>query len=115
MDTHHIKRHSRLGAFDDLRMSGLRISRVIDDFKELSKTHPKPSFWPTEGDKEIDSIESCIKVFIRDDLLGTMLKIGGVMGADPAQLMKNTSFSSGARCSAACSCFTSICACKPSV
>ncbi|KAL2802457.1 hypothetical protein BJX63DRAFT_440933 [Aspergillus granulosus] len=53
LDVHHIMRHSTLGAFGDLRMSGLRIQKTIDDYLQLSKTHPQPKFWPKEGDEEI--------------------------------------------------------------
>ncbi|KAH9905050.1 hypothetical protein F4778DRAFT_55562 [Xylariomycetidae sp. FL2044] len=69
LDAHHILRTSRLSAFDDLRMSGMRISRVIDDFWKLSKTHPQPQFWPKEGDVEIKNIRQCIKEFIELDPL----------------------------------------------
>jgi hypothetical protein len=69
LDTHHIMRLSRLGAFGDLRMSGLRITRTIEDFWKLSATHPKPQFWPREGDDEIKRIHECIKAFIEQDPL----------------------------------------------
>ncbi|CAJ2511208.1 Uu.00g068330.m01.CDS01 [Anthostomella pinea] len=69
LDTYHIMRRSRLSAFDDLRMSGLRIARVIEDFWKLSKTHPQPRFWPKEGDEEIKRIRDCVSTFIEQDSL----------------------------------------------
>ncbi|KAH8649226.1 hypothetical protein BX600DRAFT_484115 [Xylariales sp. PMI_506] len=72
LDTYHILRVSRLSAFDDLRMSGLRIARTIEDFWKLSKTHPKPKFWPGEGDTEIKSIRQIVETFIEQDPLLVM-------------------------------------------
>lgn len=69
LDTNHIMRSSRLGAFGDLRMSGLRIARTIEDFWKLSETHPKPQFWPKEGDKEVREIRRCIETLIELDPL----------------------------------------------
>lgn len=68
LDVHHIMRHSTSGAFGDLRMSGLRIQKIIDDYLQLSRTHPQPKFWPKEGDKEIQNIGSTVKSWIIDDL-----------------------------------------------
>jgi hypothetical protein len=68
LDVHHIMRHSTLGAFGDLRMSGLRIQKTIDDYLQLSRTHPQPKFWPKEGDKEIQNIGSTVKSWIIQDL-----------------------------------------------
>ncbi|PKY00142.1 hypothetical protein P168DRAFT_337449 [Aspergillus campestris IBT 28561] len=68
LDVHHTMRHSTLGAFGDLRMSGIRIQKTIDDYLQLSKTHPQPKFWPKEGDEEIRSIRSTIQSWIIQDL-----------------------------------------------
>ncbi|EED24643.1 conserved hypothetical protein [Talaromyces stipitatus ATCC 10500] len=68
LDVHHIMRHSTLGAFGDLRMAGLRIQKTIDDYLQLSKTHPQPKFWPKEGDEEIRNISSTVKSWIIQDL-----------------------------------------------
>ncbi|RAH73274.1 uncharacterized protein BO66DRAFT_435703 [Aspergillus aculeatinus CBS 121060] len=59
---------STLGAFGDLRMSGLRIQKTIDDYLQLSKTHPQPKFWPKEGDEEIRSISSTVDAWIKGDV-----------------------------------------------
>ncbi|KAJ5551508.1 hypothetical protein N7461_006206 [Penicillium sp. DV-2018c] len=68
LDVHHIMRHSTLGAFGDLRMSGLRIQKTVEDYIQLSKTHPQPKFWPKEGDEEIRNIGSTVKSWIIQDL-----------------------------------------------
>ncbi|RAH42005.1 uncharacterized protein BO95DRAFT_467333 [Aspergillus brunneoviolaceus CBS 621.78] len=68
LDVHHAMRHSTLGAFGDLRMSGLRIQKTIDDYLQLSKTHPQPKFWPKEGDEEIRSISSTVDAWIKGDV-----------------------------------------------
>ncbi|RAL09961.1 uncharacterized protein BO97DRAFT_457282 [Aspergillus homomorphus CBS 101889] len=68
LDVHHIMRHSTSGAFGDLRMSGLRIQKTIDDYFQLSKTHPRPRFWPKEGDEEIRMIGTTVKSWIVQDL-----------------------------------------------
>lgn len=85
LDVHHIMRHSTLGAFGDLRMSGLRIQKTIDDYLQLSTTHPQPKFWPKEGDKEIQNIGSTVKSWIIQDLfldIRVRSKLGGV-GSPP--------------------------------
>ncbi|KAK2792486.1 hypothetical protein FQN52_003421 [Onygenales sp. PD_12] len=81
LDVHHIMRHSTLGAFGDLRMSGLRIKKTIDDYQQLSRTHPPPKFWPKEGDKEIQNIGSTVKSWIIQDLfldLRVLSKLYGI-------------------------------------
>ncbi|KAI3396237.1 hypothetical protein diail_12381 [Diaporthe ilicicola] len=67
LDIHHTLRSSPDSPWNDLRMAGLRISKTIADFKKLSATHPKPAFWPKEGDQEIDSIQHCIDSNIKFD------------------------------------------------
>ncbi|KAL4746297.1 hypothetical protein BDW72DRAFT_38445 [Aspergillus terricola var. indicus] len=67
LDVHHILRHSKLGAFGDLRMSGLRIQKTIVDYLQLSKTHSQPRFWPKEGDEEIQDISSTVQSWIIQD------------------------------------------------
>ncbi|KAJ5581926.1 hypothetical protein N7535_000546, partial [Penicillium sp. DV-2018c] len=62
LDVHHIMRHSTVGAFGDLRMSGLRIQKTVEDYIQLSKTHPQPKFWPKEGDEEIRNIVSTVNI-----------------------------------------------------
>ncbi|KAF5854780.1 hypothetical protein ETB97_011711, partial [Aspergillus alliaceus] len=67
LDVHHIMRYSTLSAFEDLRMSGLRIKKTIDDYLEISKTHPQPKFWPKEGDDEIKDIQFTVDSWIMKD------------------------------------------------
>jgi hypothetical protein len=67
LDIHHTLRSSPASPWTDLRMAGLRISKTIADFKKLSATHPKPAFWPKEGDQEINNIEHCIDSSIKFD------------------------------------------------
>lgn len=67
LDIHHTMRSSRIGAFGDLRMTGLRIKRTIEDFWKLSETHPKPKFWPKEGDQEVKGIHEAIEAWIVND------------------------------------------------
>lgn len=68
LDVHHAMRHSALGAFADLRMSGLRIQKTIKEYQQLSKTHPTPEFWPKEGDEEIQGISTAVQSWIIQDL-----------------------------------------------
>ncbi|KAJ5326011.1 hypothetical protein MYU51_000845 [Penicillium brevicompactum] len=68
LDIHHVMRHSSLGAFEDLRMSGLRIKKTIDEYSQLSKTHPQPKFWPKMCDEKIQDIGSTIKSWIIQDI-----------------------------------------------
>ncbi|PYH44756.1 uncharacterized protein BP01DRAFT_374453 [Aspergillus saccharolyticus JOP 1030-1] len=67
LDVHHMMRYSVLGAFEDLRMSGLRIQKTIDDYLQLSKTHHPPGFWPKEGHKTIQNISSDVQSWIIQD------------------------------------------------
>lgn len=76
-DVHHIMRSSRLGVFDDLRMCGLRISKIIDDFKALSSTHRKPAFWPRKWDKKLDAIQDQVKLFPQQDPMKELWKMAG--------------------------------------
>ncbi|CAG7948750.1 unnamed protein product [Penicillium salamii] len=69
LDVHHATRRSSSDAFADLRMSGLRIQKTIDDYLQLSRTHPQPKFWPKEGDQEIRNISSLVKSWIIEDPL----------------------------------------------
>ncbi|PWY91650.1 hypothetical protein BO94DRAFT_555459 [Aspergillus sclerotioniger CBS 115572] len=68
LDVHHVMRRSTQGAFGDLRMSGLRIQKIINDCQELSKTYPQPKFWPKEGDEEIQHINFTVESWIIKDL-----------------------------------------------
>lgn len=68
LDVQHVMRHGTLSAFGDLRMSGLRIQKTVDDYLQLSQTHPQPKFWPREGDKEIRNIKSTVQSCIVEDL-----------------------------------------------
>jgi hypothetical protein len=68
LDVHHTMRHSTLGAFADLRMSGLRIMKTIKEYQQLSRTHPPPTFWPEEGDREIQGISNAVESWIIQDL-----------------------------------------------
>ncbi|RMZ78855.1 hypothetical protein DV738_g3704, partial [Chaetothyriales sp. CBS 135597] len=72
LDAIHATRTSRLDAWADLRLTGLRITKTIDDYWKLSKTHPKPQFWPAEGDKEIKNIRECILSFVERNPLQPM-------------------------------------------
>ncbi|KAJ5548918.1 hypothetical protein N7513_006152 [Penicillium frequentans] len=67
LDVHHLMRHSRLGAFQDLRMSGLRIQKTIEEYLKISKSHPQPKFWPKEGDEEIKDLHSTVESCIIED------------------------------------------------
>ena len=67
LDVHHTMRYNTLSAFDDLRMSGLRIQKIIDDYWKISKTHPQPPFWPKEGDDEIKDIHFTVDSWIIKD------------------------------------------------
>ena len=69
LDIHHAMRSSHVGAFGDLRMSGIRIKKIIEEFWKLSETHPKPNFWPKEGDEEIKRIHLSVKTWIEEDPL----------------------------------------------
>ncbi|GAB1213302.1 hypothetical protein ATERTT37_002451 [Aspergillus terreus] len=67
IDIHHVMRHSTVSAFEDLRISGLRIQKTIDDYFKISKTHPPPPFWPEEGDQEIKNIHLAVDAVIIND------------------------------------------------
>ncbi|KAL5363557.1 hypothetical protein BJX96DRAFT_187077 [Aspergillus floccosus] len=72
LDIHHAMRHSAMSALDDLRMSGLRIQKTIDEYFKISKTHPPPQFWPKEGDEEIKNIHLAVEAFIINDPLAEL-------------------------------------------
>ncbi|POS76958.1 hypothetical protein DHEL01_v204658 [Diaporthe helianthi] len=67
LDIHHTLRSSPTSPWSDLRMTGLRISKIIADFRTLSATHPKPAFWPKEGDREIEHIHQVIERTVKFD------------------------------------------------
>ncbi|KAJ5088391.1 hypothetical protein N7456_012007 [Penicillium angulare] len=76
LDIHHIMRYSSMSAYADLRMSGLRIQITIDEHFKLSKTHPKPPFWPKEGDAEIKAIYTTVEAWAIDDMLWSVQSRG---------------------------------------
>ncbi|CAI6330531.1 unnamed protein product [Periconia digitata] len=67
LDSIHATRYMSKQPFSDLRITAARIRRTIDDFWELSKTHPPPKFWPAEGDQIIKAIREDIAGFIDKD------------------------------------------------
>lgn len=69
LDVHHTVRYSVAGPFGDLRMSGLRIKKIIEDYWKLSESHPKPKFWPKEGDIEIKKIHESVERWVLPDPL----------------------------------------------
>ncbi|KPI39551.1 uncharacterized protein AB675_3261 [Cyphellophora attinorum] len=74
LDAHHACRRSRTGAFGDLRMCSLRITRTIDDYFKLAQTHPQPGFWPKTADEGIKDIRTCIETMIEKDILREITK-----------------------------------------
>ncbi|KAL5340459.1 hypothetical protein BJX70DRAFT_361012 [Aspergillus crustosus] len=83
LDIHHSMRHSALGAFGDLRMSGLRIQKTIKEYQDLSKTYPPPKFWPKEGDQEIQAISSTVEAWIIQDLFHEIRVAAGLDRVGP--------------------------------
>ncbi|KAJ5176870.1 uncharacterized protein N7482_002747 [Penicillium canariense] len=75
LDVHHIMRYSTLSTFQDLRMSGLRIQKTIDDYLKISKTHPQPQFWPKEGDDEIKNIHFTVDSWIIKDPFSELRRV----------------------------------------
>jgi hypothetical protein len=75
IDVHHIMRYSTLSVFEELRMSGLRIQKTIDDYLKLSKTHPQPQFWPKQGDDEIKDISFTIESWIIKDSFSELRRL----------------------------------------
>ena len=67
LDVHHELRYSNAKAFGDLRLSGLRIKKIIEEYWELSKSFPKPQFWPKEGESIIKHIHSTVEAWVLDD------------------------------------------------
>ncbi|KAJ6180858.1 hypothetical protein N7519_011319 [Penicillium mononematosum] len=76
LDVHHIMRYSTLGAFGDLRVSGLRIQKTIDEYLQVSKPHPPLRFWPKEGDEEIKAIHLAVVSWIIRDPLSELRRKG---------------------------------------
>ncbi|KAJ5777259.1 hypothetical protein N7520_000505 [Penicillium odoratum] len=75
LDVHHIMRYSTLGAFADLRMTGLRIQRTITEYFKISQSHPQPKFWPKEADDEIRAVQLCVESFIIQDQVWAVLSM----------------------------------------
>ncbi|KAF1345901.1 hypothetical protein BDV97DRAFT_405442 [Delphinella strobiligena] len=70
LDVHHVMRYSNSsGALTDLKVSGLRIRKTIEDYWKLSESHPTPKFWPKEGETEIKAIHTCVETWIVQDPL----------------------------------------------
>ncbi|KAL1852533.1 hypothetical protein Daus18300_012131 [Diaporthe australafricana] len=76
LDIYDKLRMNPAGPWNDLRMAGLRFSKTIADFKLLSATHPKPAFWPKEGDQEINNIQNCIDGCIKHDIQQAIWELG---------------------------------------
>ncbi|KAL4908426.1 hypothetical protein BDW74DRAFT_175108 [Aspergillus multicolor] len=78
LGVHHIIRRSHLGAFGDLQIAELRIRKTIKEYQELSKTHPPPTFWPKEDDKEIQAISDAVERWIIKDLFQEVRAASGL-------------------------------------
>lgn len=87
LDINHTLRPNSERPWKDLHMTGLRVSKTIADFKKLSATHPKPAFWPKEGDQEIERIQNAVDVSITVDPLHTLWQVG-----DPAFLSRHKEY-----------------------
>lgn len=74
LDITHVLRSE--GPWNDLRMTGLRISKTLADFKKLSATHPRPAFWPNQGDREIEKIQYCIDSCVKFDPQHAIWQVG---------------------------------------
>ncbi|KAJ5388621.1 hypothetical protein N7509_011162 [Penicillium cosmopolitanum] len=67
LDVHHTMRQATPGAFEDLRISGLRMSKYINEYWKLSNSHPQPKFWPKEMDEKIRRLQLSIDYWITPD------------------------------------------------
>ncbi|KAJ5627253.1 hypothetical protein N7528_004680 [Penicillium herquei] len=67
LDIQHVMRYSTLSAFDDLRMSGLRIRKTVDEYFKFSKTHSQPKFWTEENDRGIKTLNTAVDVLVDRD------------------------------------------------
>lgn len=67
LDIHHTMRHSSLSAFQDLRLSGLRIQKTVENYLQLAESHPQPKFWPLGRDEEIQGIGVTVESWIAQD------------------------------------------------
>ncbi|KAJ5720654.1 uncharacterized protein N7483_008588 [Penicillium malachiteum] len=73
LDIYHLMRHSTLSAFDDLRMSGLRIKKVVEDYFKFCKTHPELKFWTKESDEPIQALNNAVHTLVDKDQLFEIL------------------------------------------
>lgn len=89
LDSHHIMRYSTTSAFGDLRISGFRIKKTIEDFWKLSQSHPPPTFWPKDGDQEIKRIRGSVQTWIVQDPLLEMRRTAKELGAYRDKLPEN--------------------------
>lgn len=69
LDVHHGLRYTSNKAYNDLRMSGLRISKTIEEYWTFSRTFTRtPKFWPKEGDEHIRDLQMSIEGWITEDV-----------------------------------------------
>ncbi|KAJ5702019.1 hypothetical protein N7488_009567 [Penicillium malachiteum] len=68
LDIQHLMRHSASSAFNDLRMSGLRIKKTVDEYFKFSKTHSQPKFWSEGNDKRIEELKKAVDLVVDGDV-----------------------------------------------
>ncbi|TLD04471.1 uncharacterized protein PgNI_12087 [Pyricularia grisea] len=67
LDVYHVIRYYRLNAAANLRINGLYIAKIIDEYFKLSKIYPYPEFWFKKGNLEIKKIRNLIATWIERD------------------------------------------------
>ncbi len=70
MDVHHTLRRHKNKAFNDLRLSGMRILKTIQEYWDFSKTFStKPAFWSAEAEQMIERLHGTVKAWVEGDVL----------------------------------------------
>ncbi|KAJ5700972.1 hypothetical protein N7493_012018 [Penicillium malachiteum] len=81
IDIRHVMRHSAPSAFNDHRMSGLRIEKTVDEYFKFSKTHSQPKFWSEENDKRIKELNTAVDLLVDGSLFEGLCSTSPNQGA----------------------------------
>ncbi|KAF2501172.1 hypothetical protein BU16DRAFT_613108 [Lophium mytilinum] len=67
LDVNHTVRHKKSKPFNDLKVSALRVKKIIEEHQKFSKSFPDHSFWPKSADELIERIHNIVLRLIIDD------------------------------------------------
>lgn len=77
LDVHHGLRHIRSKAYSDLTLTGLRISKALQEYWNISRSlTDRPRYWPEKSDEYVQNLQKAIETWIVDDVFTNARRSG---------------------------------------